>query len=31
VCSGFACQPPIKDAEQLRRAVEAAVRQHHSY
>jgi len=27
VCSGFACQPPIKDAEQLRRAVEAAVRQ----
>jgi uncharacterized protein YyaL (SSP411 family) len=31
VCSGFACQPPIKDAEQLRRAVEAAVRQHPSY
>jgi uncharacterized protein len=30
VCSGFACQPPIKDAEQLRRAVEAAVRQHPS-
>ena len=28
VCSGFACQPPIKDAEQLRHAVEAAVRQH---
>ncbi len=27
VCSGFVCQPPIKDAEQLRRAVEAAVRQ----
>ena len=27
VCSGFACQPPIKDAEQLRRAVEATVRQ----
>ena len=31
VCSGFACQPPIKDAEQLRRAVEAAVGQHASY
>jgi uncharacterized protein YyaL (SSP411 family) len=31
VCSGFACQPPIKDAEQLRRAVEAAVRQRPSY
>jgi uncharacterized protein YyaL (SSP411 family) len=31
VCSGFTCQPPIKDAEQLRRAVEAAVRQHPSY
>ena len=30
VCSGFACQPPIKEAEQLRRAVEAAVRQHPS-
>ena len=30
VCSGFTCQPPIKDAEQLRRAVEAAVRQHPS-
>ena len=30
VCSGFACQPPIKDAEQLRHAVEAAVRQHPS-
>jgi uncharacterized protein YyaL (SSP411 family) len=27
VCSGFTCQPPIKDAEQLRCAVEAAVRQ----
>jgi uncharacterized protein len=31
VCSGFACQPPIKDREQLRRAVEAAVRQPPSY
>ncbi|HXO34340.1 MAG TPA: thioredoxin domain-containing protein [Candidatus Acidoferrales bacterium] len=31
VCSGFACQPAIKDREQLRRAVEAAVRQHPSY
>ena len=30
VCSGFACQPAIKDREQLRRAVEAAVRQHPS-
>jgi len=30
VCSGFTCQPPIKDAEQLRRAIEAAVRQHPS-
>jgi uncharacterized protein len=27
VCSGFTCQPPIKNAEQLRCAVEAAVRQ----
>jgi uncharacterized protein YyaL (SSP411 family) len=31
VCSGFTCQAPIKDAERLRRAVEAAVRQHPSY
>src|SRR6202046_5047900 len=31
VCSGFACQPAIKDREQLRRGVEAAGRQHASY
>ena len=25
VCSGFACQPPIQDAAQLRRAIESAI------
>jgi uncharacterized protein YyaL (SSP411 family) len=30
LCSGFACQPPINDAAQLRRAVESAVKRHPS-
>ncbi|MFZ0417475.1 MAG: thioredoxin domain-containing protein [Candidatus Sulfotelmatobacter sp.] len=30
LCSGFACQPPISDAAQLRRAVELAVKRHPS-
>jgi hypothetical protein len=28
VCSGFACQPPITDAAELRRAVDSAVKSH---
>jgi uncharacterized protein YyaL (SSP411 family) len=27
VCSGFACQPPIRDATELRRAVDSALKQ----
>ena len=30
LCSGFACQPPIGDATELRRALESAVRRHPS-
>jgi uncharacterized protein YyaL (SSP411 family) len=30
VCSGFACQPPAKDAAELQRALESAVRSHRS-
>ncbi len=26
ICSGFACQPPIQDADELRRALESAIR-----
>ncbi len=26
ICSGFACQPPLQDAEELRRALESAIR-----
>lgn len=30
VCSGFACQPPIRDAAELRRAVDSAINQQSS-
>jgi uncharacterized protein YyaL (SSP411 family) len=30
VCSGFACEPPTKDAAELQRAIESAVRNHRS-
>jgi uncharacterized protein len=30
VCSGFACQPPIHDAAELRRALQSAVSGHPS-
>ena len=30
LCSGFACQPPIPDAEELRRAVESALKRQSS-